>query len=256
VPEFDVAAGDQVLIQCPACGATEAADAAVLADSPTIVCRKCGETWPTLPRRRKRRIAAGGNEGAASPVVDAERRPLVTFSGRPGQAWAAKMEGDVVTAPIRSPRAPLIAGGIASAVFLAAFFTGREAAVGLVPDLAGLYAWVGLPVNLDGLVIEGMAAERSSMGENARLTVRGAIRNISAGDQPVPALTLSFRDSAGAPAGWRDFDPPARSIASGRAEPFLLAIDDAPRQAADILIRFRRPAEEMPDKGQGSISAP
>jgi hypothetical protein len=238
------------MIQCPACGASEAAEPGVLTDAPIIVCRECGETWPAMPRRKPRRFVAA-QEGPASEILESERRPLVSFSSGTGQAWAAKMEGDARPVPTaRHSPVAMVAAGLASILFLAAFLGGREAAVAAMPDLAGLYAAVGLPVNLDGLVIEGIEAER----DNARLTVRGSIRNVSAGPQPVPALTLGFRSSAGAPAGWRGFDPPAQMIAAAEAAPFILEIEDTPRQAADIVIRFRRPAERVPD-GEGSSPA-
>ncbi len=256
MPPSDVAAFDHVMIQCPACGASEAADPAVLAGAPMIVCRECGETWPVSPRRRARRAPAPEDD-PPSHVIDAERRPLIAYSSGVGQAWAAKMEGDVLPVPPKHSRVPLIAAGLASALFLATFLAGREAAVAALPDLAGLYAVFGLPVNLDGVVIEAIKAERSvDDGGVPQLIVQGAIRNISQAAQPVPPLTLSFHDAAGKPAGWRGFDPPAQLIAAGEAAPFRLAIQDAPRQAADIVVRFRRPAERVPEESEGSTSAP
>jgi hypothetical protein len=255
VPQSDVAAFDHVMIQCPACGASEAADPAVLADAPMIVCRECGETWPVSPRRRARRRPAPEDD-PPSHVIDAERRPLIAYSSGVGQAWAAKMEGDVLPVPPKHSRVPLIVAGLASALFLATFLAGREAAVAALPDLAGLYAAFGLPVNLDGVVIEAIEAERTAVGDVAQLIVEGAIRNVSRTPQPVPPLTLSFRDRAGKPAGWRGFDPPAQLIAAGEAAPFRLAIEDVPRQAADVVVRFRRPAERVPEESEGVIAAP
>jgi hypothetical protein len=243
------------MIQCPACGASEAADPAVLADAPMIVCRECGETWPVSPRRRARRAPASEDD-APSPVVNAERRPLIAYSSGVGQAWVAKMEGDVLPVPPRHSRVPLIAAGLASALFLATFLAGREAAVAALPDLAGLYAAFGLPVNLDGVVIETIEATRSADRDVPQLIVEGAIRNVSQTRQPVPPLTLSFRDRAGKPTGWRGFDPPPQLIAAGEAAPFRLAIEDVPRQAADVVVRFRRPAERVPEESEGSTAAP
>ena len=84
-----VAAPDRVRITCPACGASESADAAVVAGGPLIVCRECGGTWPAAPRRTKRRtemVTGMGDPG----VVEAARRPLVSYSGGPDKAWIAK----------------------------------------------------------------------------------------------------------------------------------------------------------------------
>ena len=66
-----------------------------------------------------------------------------------------------------------------------------------LPDLAGLYAALGMPVNLDGLAIEDVQAERSEVGEEgAQILVRGTIRNVSGGELPIPALAASFYDAA------------------------------------------------------------
>jgi hypothetical protein len=259
VTDSDLAASDHVLIRCPACGATESADAAVLSDAPMIVCRNCGETWPAMPPRTRRDpifdtpapVAAHERE-----IVEAERRPLVTFSEGVEKAWAAKIEADVLPETPRQRRYPLVVGAVAGLLFTAVFFGGRQAAVAALPDLAGLYAALGMPVNLDGLVIEDVQAERSGVGEEgAQILVRGTIRNVSGGELPIPALAASFYDTAGTPAGWRGFDPPARQMAAGERAPFQLEIQDVPRQAAEIVIRFRRPAQP-PDEGEVATAEP
>ena len=99
---------DHVTIRCPACGASEMADPAVLADAPTIVCRNCGETWP-IGQRRTRRPAfstTGTHAHTGTALIEAERRPLVTFSDGAEKAWAAKIEGDILPEPSRRPLAP------------------------------------------------------------------------------------------------------------------------------------------------------
>jgi hypothetical protein len=259
VTDSDLAASDHVVIRCPACGASEAADAAVLSDAPMIVCRNCGETWPAEPRRTRREPLFDSAPPAVAPareIVEAERRPLVTFSEGVEKAWAAKIEADVLPEEPRRRRYPLAIGAVLGLLFVAAFLGGRQAAVAALPDLAGLYAAVGLPVNLDGLVIEDVQAERSEVGEEgAQILVRGTIRNVSGGELPIPALAASFSDAAGTPAGWRGFDPPARRMAAGEQAPFQLEIQDVPRQAAEIVIRFRQPAPQ-PDEGEVATAEP
>jgi hypothetical protein len=240
----NLAVSDNVVICCPACGASEAADTAIFSNDPMIVCRECGETWRSPPRRPKR-LAASQTEQrrrAAPEFMDAERRPLVTYSGGTDAAWAAKIRSDAL--PERQRRLPvaLSAGAIASVFFIAVFLGGREAAVTVLPDLAGLYAAIGLPVNLDGLAIEGVEAERAPAAEGTRLTVRGTIRNTGSVAQAVPALTASLYDGAKAPVGVRGFDPPPRMIRPGEAAPFMLALDRVPEAATEVVVRLRRPA--------------
>jgi hypothetical protein len=231
-----------VAIICPACGASEDADPATLAGAPRIVCRKCGETWSAAPRRRPRHAAVRAPSRA---LVEAERRPLVTFSGASDtQAWQAKMDADVAPAPQRPSRIPMTAAAVASLLFLAAFIGGRHGAVAALPDLAGLYGAVGLPVSLTDLAIETVQAERES-GAEAGLRVSGSIRNLGRGAEGVPPLTAGILDAAGAPLASYGFTAPAERLKAGEATAFLLELPDVPRHAATVVIRFRQPADPV-----------
>jgi hypothetical protein len=188
-------------------------------------------------------------------LLEAQRRPLVTFSSGIDKAWADKIKGDFQPAPPRKSRLAVTTGAIAAVFFIAVFLGGREAAVAVLPDLATLYAALGLPVNLDGLAIEGVAAERTALAEGARLTVRGTIRNVSGAPQAVPALTASLYDGAKAPVEVRGFDPPARMIGAGEAAPFLLALDRVPDQAREVVVRLRRPSGNAMLAAKGDTAA-
>lgn len=253
----DLAVADHVVIRCPACGTSEDADPGMLGGAATIVCRKCGERWPSARKRKKRRMARRLPRVVqrAPELIEAERLPLVTFSSGSDQAWAAKVAGDTWPEPPRRSRIPMIAAAFAASLFLGGFFGAREAAVAALPDLGRLYAAMGMPVNLDGLAIESLAAERVDGEDGTRLTVRGVIRNVSATEQPVPPLTASVLDSAMAVAGWRSFDAPARIMAAGEAAPFQLELDAVPRQAEKVAIRFRRTAEARSVQ-KGSTATP
>ena len=241
----------RVIIACAECGASEIAEAEILAGGPTIVCRNCGETWP-VPRREAAREETNGRAlrllSAAAPAkvsvrhsLDAVRRPLVTYHDNADKAWAAKAEADRDPPDVTRSRIPRLAATVASVLFLGAFLGGREAAVTAVPDLAGLYAAIGLPVNLDGFAIRELQAERRGVGEGAALVVRGRIENVSATSRPVPPLVVGFRDAARSPAGTRSFDPPARTIAPGETAPFEVTMLAIPPQAGEIVVRLRRP---------------
>jgi hypothetical protein len=248
VTQLDGALPDQVVIQCPACGAAESTDPAVLVDAPMIVCRNCGETWPAQPRRTRRR----GLPGIKLPepldphaVEEAERMPLVTYSDGADKAWARKMEGDILPdEPPESPRRAIASAGFVAALFIAAFFVCRDAAVTVLPDLAGLYRAVGLPVNVQGLAIEALVAERETAEAASRLKIRGAIRNLQSREAAVPPLAVSLlgTGSGAAPHG---FDPPQKILAPGASMDFELELDDVPPAAKAVVVRFRRPAEHV-----------
>ena len=246
----DIAAADPVLIRCPACGASETADPAVLTDGPMIVCRYCGETWPAAPSRTPSRslVAVEGSAGRRR-LLEAERRPLVAYSAGADGAWAAKMAGDVDAAPSRRSRLPMLAAATAAFLFLAAFVLGRTGAVAAIPDLAGLYAALGMPVNLDGLAIEDVSAERTEEG----LVAHGVLRNPGSEEAAAAPLVAVLRDVSGTVIGSRRFDPPVRMIAGGAAAPFELELLQTPDSASEIVLRFGQPAEEAMDAGAGSI---
>ena len=256
VTAFDAAAFDPVTIPCPICGASETASHSRLAGAPGIVCRNCGETWPVFATGTKRRDADNRDRpGAAATTLDAVRRPLVTYSAGEGRAWAAKAEADRVPEPRRISRIPAMAAGMAALLFIGAFFGGREAAVAAIPDLAGLYAALGLSVNLQGLRIEQVQAERRQGPDGERLVVRGVIVNVSRSEGTLPGLIVGLRDSAMRSSGSFVFRPPAQTIASGGSAPFELQLPEASPQASDVVIRFRRAAEPLQDPA-GPAAAP
>ncbi|MGH6922437.1 MAG: hypothetical protein ACRED5_01590 [Propylenella sp.] len=244
----DLAQSAHVVIQCPACGASETAEPEALAGHPTIVCRECGETWPSARPRSKRRseLVSQTRAHVESNLMEASRRPLVTYSDGAESAWAAKVAGDHWPEPPRPRRLPMAVGAVAALSFLAAFFGAREAAVTALPDLAGLYAAIGLPVNLEGIAIEGVAADRTPTAAGDRIVVRGTIRNVAGKAMPVPQLAAILYDSAMGPSRVEDFDPPTATIAAGETASFTLTVDRAPLLATRVAVRFRQPDAKLP----------
>jgi hypothetical protein len=268
IPEPDLP--EHVIITCAECGASEIADAGMLAGAPTIVCANCGETWPAAANGAGSAAPSGSDDASAgeagsralslfsaaahagewpaSRSLEAVRRPFVTFEGAgpdgaTERAWAAKIEADRDPPVVVRSRVPQFAAAIASVIFLGTLVVGRDAAVTAVPDLAGLYAAVGMPVNLDGFAIRGLEAERRGVGVAATLVVRGRIENVSSVARPVPPLVVGFRDGARTPTGTRSFDPPARDIAPGEAAPFEVTMLAVPEKADEIVVRLRRTGE-------------
>jgi hypothetical protein len=249
---FERAISEHVVVQCPACNACESVEASALADRRAIVCRECGETWP----------AGGiGPKGAgrvlrrrdSPPVLVAERQPLITYSDTADRAWQAKIEGDYWPEPPRQRRFPMIAAGVAAAFFLAAFFGAREAAVAALPDLAGLYAAVGLPVNLDRLAIEDIVAERMRAFEGQRVTVRAVVRNLGAAPRPIPTLVAEL-GHGGAPLGTFGFDPPEEMIAPGQSIAVVVELGAVPESADQVELRFQRRGETLAAAGTAKLA--
>ena len=244
-----VQVSDLVILKCPSCGAAEPIEAAIMAEGTQIVvCRRCGETWPA---RGEENETAGPIEKAEQAgrslvwsdarLIDAVRRPLASYDSGGQDAWAARFAADGVPAPVRSTagRSFIVAvAALASTAFLAAFFAGRESAVAAVPDLAGLYETIGLPVNLQGLAINNLTGKRHMTGEGAQLTVSGVLANLRDSDQPVPGLVVELRDTAHSPIRAIQIAPPVALLAGLDSKAFQFVIDDVPKTAVGVAVRF------------------
>jgi hypothetical protein len=245
---------EHVVIQCPTCGAAESLEAASLVDEATIVCRECGETWHAGPRkphsaRRRRKLRPRRRIRPESPTIVAEKRALVTYADNSDTAWKAKVEGDYWPEPPRQPRWPLMAGAMAAVFFLAAFIGGREAAVAALPDLAGLYSAIGLPVNLDDFAIENVGADRTPTFAGYKLEVHATLKNIGHAAKKIPPLAAVLYSDAMVPSGAYGFDPPAKKLKVGASIALMLEFESAPKQAAEVEVRFRRRGETLVDAG-------
>lgn len=212
-----------------------------------MVCRECGETWPVhdTEANRSRALARKLAPPRRGDVIVAEKRPLVTYSDPRDDAWAGKIAGDYWPEPPRCSRIPMVAAGMAALFFLAAFFGGREAAVAALPDLAGLYAAIGLPVNLDGFQIAEVKADRVPTFAGSRLAVNVTIRNIGSAKQAIPPLAAALYSDALVPAGAYGFDPPSQFVAAGESIQLTMNLEGAPAQAAEVVVRFRRRGETL-----------
>lgn len=246
----------QVVVRCPGCGAAETVDAAALAGQSTIHCRECGETWPAPASTANRRKLVTRIERRA-PVLVAEKRTVVSYSEKGAEnAWKSKIEGDYWPEPPRHSRLPMLAAAVASLFFFAAFLGGRQAAVAALPDLAGLYAAIGLPVNLDGFRITDVKAERVPALGGTRLIVHANVENIGSADRPIPALATLLYSEAAAPAGAYGFDAPERVVTAGETVALAMQLESAPKQAAEVVVRFRRRGEQLAAGGAAQTVEP
>jgi len=252
---LDLTPSAQVVVTCPACGAAELAEAGTPQEEDFIVCRECGETWPVGGEKANSRKA--GRRPPAAPkgqVLVAEKQAVVTYSNPAEAAWRGKMEGDYWPEPTRRSRLPMLAGAVTALFFLAAFFGGRHAAVAAIPDLAGLYAAIGLQVNLDNFAISGVKAERTPTFAGFKLRVTATIRNLGGDDATLPPLAAILYSEAGVPSGAYGFDAPQKEVKAGEELPLAMEFESAPKQAAEVVVRFRRRGESLAFAGAARLS--
>lgn len=237
-----------VILRCPFCAAAEPVEeTALAAQARMIACRRCGETWPArqgvvAPRGGGRGERVSHNPisipGSHGPAVDAMRRPLVSYGDAGCDPWSAQIVADQPPPPARRRPWTAALSCLAAMLFLAVFATGRQAAVGAVPDLAGLYAAIGLPVHLKGLAIEDVEAERRVDGTGATIKVRGRVVNLAAEERTVPPLLVQFRDETGTVLHGADAAAPVASLAPGGTARFVVEVERVPSQAGQVLVRL------------------
>ena len=242
-PSGSSATSDLVILRCPSCNAAEPVKAAALAERPRMIrCRRCGTHWPARldmvtggqlvdPRRQS---VAWADAGA----IDDIRRPLVGYA-EDNDPWAAQRAAPPAPPkPARRGRSLNVIASALALAFLVGAVVGREAAVAAVPDLAGLYAAIGLPVNLRGLEIGSVSGARRVTGQAIRLTVSGQVTNVGAKTRDVPALVISLYDEEDRKLGEEQVAAPVPSLGAGAAVRFVVDLERAPREASTVRVRF------------------
>ena len=141
------------------------------------------------------------------------------------------------------PSTVLLALTVSCLAFMAALGL-REKAVQAVPQLAGAYAAIGLPVNLRGLEIRGLKSSlRKDAGESV-LAVEGQIINVRSRPVAVPRLRIGIDGGDGYEIyHWTTAAPKPR-LAEGETIDFRVRLTSPPAGAHAVLVKFTTgPAE-------------
>lgn len=229
-------------IVCPKCQSTYDVKAdAIGAVGRMVKCADCSHKWFQEPveeeefapvAKEEPEIAAGGDpwEDVAGDKIagDKERgfqeaalsEDLETPAGprlidKPSRGKAPRKKGLSVPG-LGLPQLGL--GALAAVIALAIVF--RTPLVRMEPSLAGLYAKIGLPVNVRGLALEGLATRLENDNGRRALVISGSIRNLTRSDQPVPPLRLAILDSKGREIAILATAPPEPVLAGGKTVPF------------------------------------
>ena len=106
------------------------------------------------------------------------------------------------------------------------------------PQTASLYATIGLPVNLRGLVFEDVKS-RSEFEDGATvLVIEGTIVNLTTRTLEVPRLRFALRNASGHEVyAWTAL-PPKSTLGSGNGLPFRARLASPPPDGRDVIVRF------------------
>ncbi len=136
----------------------------------------------------------------------------------------------------RRPGLPVVIAAMVA--ILGGLLIGRKQVVQFLPQTASLYEAIGLPVNLRGLVFDGVKTMRETSDGVTVLVVEGSIANVTPRTVEVPRLRFGVRNAAGLEIyAWTAI--PSRTILPpGDAVEFRSRLASPPADARDVVVRF------------------
>ncbi|MEZ5840391.1 MAG: zinc-ribbon domain-containing protein [Hyphomicrobiales bacterium] len=144
-------------------------------------------------------------------------------------------------------RAGRIALAVA-AVLLVAAVPLRSQIVRVVPDLAGLYALVGLEVNLRGLAFDNLKTSQGYEKGVPYLIIEGEIENVSGRAATVPPMRFSIRTVDRREIYAWSMTPKKGLLADGEKTQFRTRVAAPPAGGTEVQVRFNDP-----DRRQASL---
>lgn len=120
-------------------------------------------------------------------------------------------------------------------------FSMRNDLVTWFPALAGLYAAVGLPVNIVGLEFEGSKTVTSFRAGKSVMLITSSIRSIASQIVPVPPVLVSLLDGNGATVYEWTVTPQATEMAPGEVFEFSTEVSAPPQGAVTVRLSFANP---------------
>lgn len=120
-------------------------------------------------------------------------------------------------------------------------FSMRVDLVRWFPELAGLYASIGLPVNVVGLEFEDSKTLMSVRGGKAVMQIDAKIRSVSTHTVPVPAILVSLIDASGGTVYEWTVTPKIDQMEPGEVMDFSTEVNSPPQGAVRVRLSFTNP---------------
>ncbi len=216
-----------MVVVCRTCSATYHIPDEILGDETCrFRCSRCGGSWDIQPRPTLAGSLAPFR-GAAPAARTAQRK--ISRSPRLG-------------ARLRRFAAPLAcAAALAGAT---AAVAARAEIVAMAPATGGLYAAIGLPVNLVGLAIADVSARLGAGGDKSLLAVEGALVNLRGKETAAPNLRIALRAADGRELYVWTTRPPKDRLAAGERAPYVARHAAPPPGVVDALVKFAAPGDK------------
>jgi predicted Zn finger-like uncharacterized protein len=266
-----------MLLTCPSCETSFRVKPDALGPAGrTVRCARCHTNWFAAPEGAEREPAMAEAPAEASsasmPVVPSSdraidpannpiswREPVVEGKQAPPlapdvfQSMTAAQSEEVAKAerkPVRralplrpAPRkasrkglgvAALAAAGSLIVLAIAA----RATVVRIIPDLAGLYAAVGLPVNLRGLEFRDVRTTSETQDGIAVLVIEGEVANVAKHAVEVPRVRLAVLGASGQELySWTTLLPRS-TLSEDEKVSFRSRLASPPPEGHEVLVRF------------------
>jgi predicted Zn finger-like uncharacterized protein len=178
-----------------------------------------------------------GSAGIDAGVVSPKTRPAKVPRKRPlfRLGWQfPKLVSSGVSRSIFSSGG-IVIGGTA---ILALLILQRQVAVSHVPQLAGVFRAIGLPVNLQGLAFERVVTELVEDAQGRFLIVQGEIRNVARGTLAVPPIEIIIQDGSVKSLYTWTAEASRPTIIQGDSIPFRTRLASPPQNGANVILRF------------------
>ena len=230
-----------MLIVCPACASEYRIDAErVGTGGRSVRCAACRETWFISADEVVAAMfdeMAGDEEPAAAPPPPEPPPPAEEPAPRPASARPVKRGK-----PKRPARrlSPALAACLVLAAALPLALLGRVTVVRAMPQTAGLFARIGLPVNLRGIDLADVDAfQVAADGSNpARLVVEGDLVAVARERVAVPPIEVEVRDAEGQPLYRWSVPGPRAALEPGDRARFKASLSAPPEKGRRIEVRF------------------
>ncbi len=138
--------------------------------------------------------------------------------------------------PRRLATAPMLI--VALLAILGAAINWRAAVVRHLPQTASLFAAVGLPVNLRGLVFQDVKSVSEPQDGMPVLVIEGTIVNVTRATLDIPRLRFALRNAAGQEIYAWTVLPAKPQLGSGNGLTFRTRLASPPAEGRDVVVRF------------------
>ncbi|MBS4082094.1 MAG: zinc-ribbon domain-containing protein [Rhizobiales bacterium] len=252
-------------IECPSCAAGfEVSPSALEPSGRTVRCAACKTTWfapaPSLvladgaieaatapapqiseeDRVQHAALATGGVE-TSGPVVAIEDAPAISPAEEMPPAPPPQRKTVARYVPATSKRKksfPLGALAAVLAIVVSFGIVSRESFVRAAPELATLYAAVGLPVNLRGLEFQSIRTRQEIQDGITVLAIEGEIGNVANRAVELPRVRLSVLGEKGVEIySWTALLPKS-VLYPHESVPFKSRLASPPAEGREIMVRF------------------